>query len=210
MRNAMPKMRAMIYWGAVWGILEATVGYLLHLPIVNIGWLVWTPLAAWCIARVYRDTGSRAAVVCASIITCAFKLTNLAMPARLDMVINPAVSVVLEALAFACVVTAFKGMPKRVSGALAFSLGFNTLWRGMYALYVLVSPAFIRDVSVISSTQKFLSHMVYQNLATSAVVFVMMVLLLKIKPAKDPLSKVIPSGALAALCGLCAFMQIAL
>ncbi len=210
MKGALSKARTVIYWGAVWGILEATVGYMLHLPVINIGWLVWTPLAAWCIGRICSDTGSRAAVVCTSVITCAFKLTNLALPGRIDFVINPAVAVILEALAFVCAVMIFKGIPKNALGALAFSLGANTLWRGAYALYAFASPEFIRDISVVSSANKLMSHMVYENLATSAVVFVVVVLLRRVKPEGTPFSKTIPSGALAALCGLCVFMQIAL
>jgi hypothetical protein len=90
-------------------------------------------------------------------------------------VINPAVSIVFEALAMSAVVFAVNRLAKRKNPfvkALA-ALAMNTGWRMIYILYLLfLVPAWIRDVSVISNTEKFIAFFVTQNLITSAIVYI--------------------------------------
>jgi hypothetical protein len=85
-----------VFWGAVWGIAEATIGYLLHMVPVNIGWLFWFPMAVYFMRKAYLQSGELYSIIYVSAISAGIKLLNLLMPARIDMVINPAVSILLE------------------------------------------------------------------------------------------------------------------
>jgi hypothetical protein len=44
-------MLAVLFYGGIWGVFEATVGYLLHLLPFSIGWLVWYPIACFLCYR---------------------------------------------------------------------------------------------------------------------------------------------------------------
>jgi len=80
-----------IVWGSLWGIFEATVGYLLHLVPFNYGYLVWYPVACFFMANIYRKTSRVSSLFYIGLLSAAIKLINLLFPVRIDKVINPAV-----------------------------------------------------------------------------------------------------------------------
>lgn len=53
-------MAAVCMTGAVWGIFEATVGYLLHLLPIRLGFLVWYPAAVFFMFTVYLKSDKHA------------------------------------------------------------------------------------------------------------------------------------------------------
>lgn len=165
---------AVTFWGAVWGIFEATIGYLLHLLPVSIGWAVWYPAACFFMANVYRKTRDEGAIVLTGTLASSIKLLNLLLPVRIDRVINPAISILFEALAMAAIIFIVKKLKKRTFTVIAFSvLGMNILWRTLYGLYLLLlAPAWIRDISVISDAELFIDFFAQQMLSTSAILIV--------------------------------------
>ncbi len=176
-RKGYPFFLAVMTWGALWGIFEITVGYLLHLFEIKISWLIWYPVACFFMANVYRQTRSRSSVLYIGIMCASIKLLNLLTPIRIDKVINPAISIVFEAVSMYVVMVALhrfwgETQKKPTIKALA-ALTMNTGWRLLFMLYLLLLvPDWIRDVSVISSAEKFIPFFITQNLATSFVLFV--------------------------------------
>lgn len=160
--------------GALWGIFEATVGYLLHLIPFSIGWLVWYPVACFFMAMTYYQTKKAYAVICVGVLCAGIKLLNLMMPISIDRVLNPSVSIVLESLTMFCAVlilqrTQSKSKPHIKAVAV---LCMNTGWRLLYISYILfIVPQWMRDISVISSAEQATRFLLTQNLATSAVIF---------------------------------------
>lgn len=167
---------AILVWGGLWGIFEATVGYLLHLLPISIGWLVWYPVACFFMLNVYRKTRRAETVFLVGLLSACIKLLNLFLPGRIDRVLNPAMSIVFEALTLTAVVVVYKHFlaerkGKLVEKALAI-LCMNTGWRILYALYLLLLvPDWIREVSVISSTDALVTFFLTHNLFTSLVLF---------------------------------------
>ncbi|WP_444644341.1 hypothetical protein ACRQU7_05455 [Caproiciproducens sp. R1] len=166
-----------IVWGTTWGIFEATVGYLLHMLPVNISWLLWYPVACFFMGNVYRKTGSVSAILMVGALCASIKMLNLFLPGRIDKVLNPAVSIVFEAMAMAAVLFTVNKLSEEKHRnpfvkALA-ALTMNTGWRLLYIFYLLfLVPDWIREVSVISSMDKFISFFVAQNLITSLILFI--------------------------------------
>ena len=177
--------RAILFWGTCWGILESTVGALLHLLPVRLGFLVWVPMAMGCMLGAYRATGKTRAVLFAAAIAAAFKLTNLFFPIRVDKVLNPAVSILLEGLSLAALLALCRGVPAGSGERCLFALGINTLWRGEYLLYLLLTTAWIREISVLASTSALMRHLVWDNLASTAVLIGLMALLCRRPVARD-------------------------
>lgn len=166
-----------IIWGAIWGIFEATVGYLLHLVSFGYSWLIWYPVACFFMANVYHNDGRIASIFFVGLLCAAIKMLNLFLPGRIDKVINPAISIVFEALAMAAVVLAanhlLRGKNKSpfIKALMAFTM--NTAWRLLYILYLFfLVPDWIRDVSVISSMEKFIPFFITQNLITTGLIFI--------------------------------------
>lgn len=165
-----------IIWGAIWGIFEATVGYLLHLVPFGYSWLIWYPVACFFMTNVYHKTGRLSSVFFVGSLCAAIKMLNLFLPGRIDKVINPAISIVFEALAMAAVVFAanhlLSGKNKSPLMKALMALSMNTGWRLLYILYLFfLVPDWIRDVSVISTIEKFIPFFVTQNLITTAIIF---------------------------------------
>ncbi|MGI6004175.1 MAG: hypothetical protein ACOX88_01970 [Christensenellales bacterium] len=188
-------------WGGLWGIFEATVGYLLHLLPFSIGWLIWYPVACFFMFQVYRKTQRTEAIVLVGLLSASIKLLNLFLPGRIDRVLNPAVSIVFEALAMAAVFLMIKHFfTKRERGLLikAFTvLCMNTGWRAIYALYLLfLVPGWMREVSVISSTEALITFFLIHNFFTSVLLFAASLISKYIqRPVKDLENKVSASLA---------------
>jgi len=133
-----------IFWGALWGISEAIIGYILHLFtfIPGIAAIVMFPIAYYFIRKVYFDTGRIWTIFLTAGITAAIKLTDLFLPfLRPIKTINPAISILIEAIVVAALFTfAYKkGIGKSIS--FSHSLIISLSWR---ILYILISiPIFL-------------------------------------------------------------------
>lgn len=165
------------FWGAAWGIFEATVGYLLHLINFGYSWLIWGPAACFFMANVYRKTGRISSIVFVGVLCASIKMLNFLLPVSIDKVINPAISILLEALSLAGTVFAAKSLFKERRESLIIkaliALGMNTVWRLLYSLYLFVLvPVWIRDISVISSASNAITFLITQNLFTSVLLFI--------------------------------------
>ena len=135
------KSRAILFWGLAWGLFEATAGFVLHQLPMGIGAYIWFPAAYLMMDRVYQKTGQKRAVLWAASLAAAIKLLNLLWAARPDVVINPAVSIILEALAMVGVLSVLKKRNPAV---------VNGIWRLGYVLYAaILMPAWMREASVV-------------------------------------------------------------
>ena len=138
-----------LLWGGLWGISEATVGYLAHLLLPGMGWAFYYPIAYGFMRISYSQTGKSRVVLYCAILSAAIKLINLPMTPRPDYVINPAVSIMLEGLA-AYIAFRFireQSRPMIHYGLLPFAT--SALWRGLYLVYLLLAPGWIREASIL-------------------------------------------------------------
>ncbi|MGI6161487.1 MAG: hypothetical protein ACOYJD_05585 [Christensenellales bacterium] len=162
--------------GAAWGIFEATVGYALHSIAFPYSWMVWYPVACFFMANAYLKTRKVSSILFVGLLCAAVKLLNLLLPGRIDRVINPAVSIVFESLVMAAVIFAVKKLNdikrKKPHVKALMALSMNTGWRLLYILYIMfLVPGWMREISVISSLEKFITFFITQNLATSLIIF---------------------------------------
>ncbi len=169
MSKKQQNLRCTAFYGALWGIFECTVGALIHQLDLSIGFLIWTPAALFFLNRVHQKTGSLRAVLFTSVFTALIKLSNLMLPIRLDRVINPAMSILLEGLAYMGVCALWEKRFHAARWTAARALAFSTLWRVAYMAYLIFLPDVYRSVSVISSPDKLVSFLVYENLGAFAV-----------------------------------------
>ncbi|MDY0109356.1 MAG: hypothetical protein RBT60_05420 [Candidatus Krumholzibacteria bacterium] len=144
-----------LYWGAIWGLYEATAGWLVHyLPRVpGTAGVVIIPFAVFCLDRALRSDGGARAVLIAAVTAASIKLVDFCLPAHTVLAtVNPAVSMLLQGLAFS-VVASRLGLPRRVPSLRAAVLGilaFSAGWRLVFLAYSLAlawgwSAGMLRD-----------------------------------------------------------------
>lgn len=166
-----------ILWSALWGIFEATVGYVIHTVSFRFSWLVWYPVACFFMSNVYRRTGKVYSIFFIGIFSASIKMLNLFLPGRIDKVINPAISIVFEAISMAVIVYAvnklFAKRGKNIAVKAVSALTMNTTWRLLFTLYCLfILPTSMRELSVVRSSEKFITFFITQNLYTSFLIFI--------------------------------------
>lgn len=170
-------LMSVLIYGVSWGIFEATVGYALHFISFPYSFLVWYPAACFFISNVYRKTQKLSSIFAVGTLCAAIKLLNLFLPGRIDKVINPAISIVFESLAILAVIALAERLwgekEKGVTQKAVIAFSMNTLWRVFYIVYLaFFVPAWMREISVIVSAEKFLKFFVTQNICTSMIVFI--------------------------------------
>lgn len=94
-----------LFYGALWGIFEATLGTLLHLPAFEAGGLftkssiIMVPVAFLIMTLCYKKTGSLISVVFVGLISATIKLSTAIVVPFGIYVYFPAIYIVVESLA---------------------------------------------------------------------------------------------------------------
>ncbi|MFA6831937.1 MAG: hypothetical protein WCR36_06670 [Bacteroidaceae bacterium] len=95
----MNKYSIILFYGALWGFIETTVGYTSHLFHLHIANLILFPIGLACMLIATKRLDFKIYVpVAVGLLTALFKLTNFVIPVGGDFhhVINPIVSIISE------------------------------------------------------------------------------------------------------------------
>jgi hypothetical protein len=134
--------RAALFYGGLWGLIEATLGYLLHLwgrfsPVPGLAGFVLFPVAFLLLYRAYRASGRAAAVPAAAVVAAAAKAASALVPGiGLEFTTNPVLAILAEGAVVFLGLRLFVFRPGRLLpvGLLAVSLGWRLLFLGLVAL----------------------------------------------------------------------------
>lgn len=157
-----------IFWGSMWGIIESTAGYLLHRMNLKVGWCIWFPIAFYFLDKIYRRTGEAKYMIYGAFITSAIKLTNLFIEVRIDKVINPAMSIILEAGALFILYEILERKNRNLD--IIWVAGVNILWRSFYIIYLLLAPKSFLAISPLRGTEPLLKFMLLESLANTVII----------------------------------------
>lgn len=123
-----------LFYGALWGIFEATLGTLLHLPAFEAGGLftkssiIMVPVAFLIMTLCYKKTGSLISVVFAGLISATIKLSTAIVVPFGIYIYFPAIYIVVESLA--------------MFGALAIFRPSNVLSTKTFAAFVVAAVTY--------------------------------------------------------------------
>lgn len=173
-------LHKIIILGSAWGIIEATLGYFLHMYTIGIGWALWFPIAFFFINKAYQWTKNFSCVMATALIASSLKLLNLFFPVRIDMVFNPAVSIIVEALSVVLVYH-FVVSGKRDKPHIFDILLIGFVWRTLYLSYVFLLPEHLLEISPAATALSFTRFMFFENIANSALICIGLLLAKKIK-----------------------------
>ena len=129
---------SILFWGAVWGIVEATLGTILHLPgfdgtgIYFASTAIVVPIAYCLMANCYKRTESFYAVYLMGVLAAVMKLSVGFIVGFTQKVYNPAIYIVVEALAMGSFLAVFR--PKNVLSLRTFGaiVAANTVYQFVF------------------------------------------------------------------------------
>ena len=127
-----------VYWGSLWGIAEATLGYVLHMTAIQLPGVpgfVMFPVAFYFLRKSYLAIGKTAAVVQVALVAALIKCCDFLVPGNIPIrILNPALSILLEGLVVALVFAYAERRKAAVGFASVFSMG--VLWRSVFLFYL--------------------------------------------------------------------------
>ena len=87
-----------LFWGSLWGLVEATLGQVLHrIPIPGIAGAVMFPIGVFFMVQAYRNSGKIPVIFLTALVAANIKLIDLLLPARSPLAaINPAIAILCE------------------------------------------------------------------------------------------------------------------
>jgi hypothetical protein len=147
-----------LFWGSLWGLEEATLGHILHLLPVNIGWIFWFPFAYLFLYLAYKKSGNAFSILWTAAIASAIKLIDLLLPVRIDMVINPAVSILLEGAAVFLFVKVIHSHPSLEKLRFIRPLASSLVYQLFYIIYISIAPLFFTVIPAVSNTDSYLIY----------------------------------------------------
>ena len=129
-----------LLFGSIWGIIEATLGTLLHLPMVDkVGMYacsstIIVPIAYYLMANCYKRTGAFYSLPIMGIIAASIKLTVGFVVGFRPSVFNPALYIIAESLAMMGAVAIFRPTKVLSLKTLAAVILANTTYQFSYLL----------------------------------------------------------------------------
>jgi hypothetical protein len=113
----MTKGSTVIRWGLLWGVVEATLGHVLHaVPVPGLAGAVMIPAALIFMSRAVQETQNPAAALGTSAVAAAAKLADLLLPGRgVLMALRPALAILAEGLIAAVLFAALPALARRRS-----------------------------------------------------------------------------------------------
>ena len=141
MNKQLKLLTQIIFFGSIWGIIEATLGHILHFIPITISGSIMFPIAGLILYKAYQKTNSKAALFYIGFVAAMIKSVDFLLPQlSIYKTINPMLSIILESLVVVLVVTMItskKPVNKYMALPIA-SISWRTLFIGWMALqYVL-------------------------------------------------------------------------
>lgn len=139
MKSKLQLLWTVLFWGSMWGIIEASLGWLMHAAQIHHG--TSTILYAFGIACMFaaatRSGKGAQAVMLTAVVAAAIKLVDLFLPGSPQSVLHPAFYILLEGAMTAVISQIFSIQPRRES---------NSRWSLMEARLAL--PAFVVALAI--------------------------------------------------------------
>lgn len=146
-----------LLFGALWGIFEATLGTVLHLPAFEVGKLftkssiIIVPIAFLFMSLCYKKSGSLLSVVFAGLVSALIKLSTAIVMGMTIYVYFPAIYIVVESLAMMGALAIFR--PTKVLSLQNFAsfVTANTVYQFSYvsiaSIVAVASPNLTKNIN---------------------------------------------------------------
>ncbi len=133
-------LTTVVFFGALWGLVEATLGYGLQFLPHLVSGSVMFPIGAVILFYTYKQTGSKRAVFFVGVIAAAIKAVNFFTPGLPAIkTYNPMIAILMQSFFIALLVPLFekRTIKSILAGFLVASIG----WRLVFLLNITVNNA---------------------------------------------------------------------
>ena len=162
-----------LFWGALWGIVEATIGYVLHtFPFKVPTGSILFPIGYYFMQKSYRETKDLKSIFYTSTIAASIKLINLFIPTvEIVRVFTPSACILFEGLAVVLVFKLFQYNKEQIK--FIHCIMMSLLWRaGYYAInLVIFIPLALASTSSIFNKAKFIEFFVVNSFINSILIY---------------------------------------
>jgi len=164
--NLLKRISVILMFGSVWGILEASLGYVLHLLPALVAGSVMFPIASVILLWAYKSSKKKSDLIWIGFIAALIKAVDFFLPnLSYFKVLNPMIAIVFESVMVMAVIpmleksnffSKFFAMP-------VAALGWNLLFLNYHAIYYVVNLAVSPETASINkniaSVSNFLTYM---------------------------------------------------
>ncbi len=156
-QNILKTLFAVLLFGGAWGIIEATIGTVLHLPIIHrtmflSSTTILVPIAYFLMGACYKRSGNMRSVLYMGILAASMKAISCAI---FKMSFNPCFYILMEALSMGIALLVIR--PKKVisfAGLGTFIIA-NTLYLGI-STFLRINVANATSTQVMENIQKYM------------------------------------------------------
>lgn len=170
------KISKIVFFGSLWGLIEATIGYALHvLPALIAGSLIF-PIVMFILYRTYKSLSDRKAVLFVGLIAIMIKATNLLLPfLPAPKTINPMISMALQSLLVFLVIPLLDDQKLSIksSGIIIASIGWRLGMIGYY-FYNNLTTGFL-DFRI-ASFEQGMSFVLYEGVVSGLLALALILL----------------------------------
>ena len=186
-----------IFFGAIWGILEATLGYVLHLIPAFIAGIVMFPIAAIILIRAYMRLQSKLALLGIGFVAAMIKSVNLLLPGmNIWKTINPIISIIFEACLVVGVISLLSSN-KRAYQIVALPIA-SIGWRLLYLAYAGLQIPLTQHISAhLKSIEAAFSFVILSGLLSGLIATALYFTMQHLTKGKPILLKIRPLLAIA-------------
>ena len=153
-----------LFFGAVWGILEATIGYVLQFLPPLVSGSVMFPIAATLMLVTYQNTKSKSAMIYVAAIAAAIKAIDFFLPGLPAIkTYNPMIAIMLQSVVMVIVIPLFEKKPilTKITGIAL--VGFS--WRLLFLANISINHALTGfNFPQLVNTASILNFVVYLGL----------------------------------------------
>lgn len=187
------------FFGGLWGLSEAVLGYVLHMLPPGIQGFVMFPIGFYFMHRAYKRTQKPLAIFLVGAIAAGIKLFDLFLPVvPVLRTVNPAVCILFEAVMVFVVFKVFSPASKGFIPAAALIPSIT--WRILYIALTYTQTLFGIPSGTISAGWGAIANMVLlEGMANAAVILVYMLVERAISRRSEQKVRLFPGYSIAAV-----------
>ncbi|QBD85783.1 hypothetical protein EQG73_11760 [Clostridium tetani] len=200
-KKKMYNLSIVMFWGAIWGFMEATVGYALHmLPFRVPTGSIFFPIGYYFMQKSYKETKDLKSMFHTAAIGASIKLINLFIPGTpVSKVINPTACILLEGLSVTLVFKLLKHREKAMK--FIHTLIMSLSWRvGYYIVcFAITIPLGLMKSSSVVNKSRFIEFFFVNGFINSLIIYAYIKILSQI-PGKTDKERVIKYNPIISTC----------
>jgi hypothetical protein len=174
-----------LFYGSIWGFIEATLGHALHYIPVQVSGFIMFPIALFLMQRAYRYSQSVSVFFLMGVTAALIKFADIFIPGLpIIKTLNPMLAIMYEASAVALL--SFLLDRDKLRYLIPGSLAVCLLWRSVFVLISLfIDNNTAESVAWVNNPDRVFSFIIVNGLVSAVIAFGLIVLEKRIKITFD-------------------------